>query len=149
MDFDLKEAKRSDFEKIVAGINSGPFKEWTKHDKKLVLRKLVQYDRFGKCDRDTPFPPEVGWIKMRFDKDKDKDNRTTPESLLTPDDFIAMVRATQNRRDRAMIYVLFEAALRPGELLTMRVDSVAFNDEYCLIAVNGKTGISVYLSWSR
>lgn len=139
MDFDLKDAARSDFEKVVAGINSGPFKEWTKHDKKLVIRKLLQYERQGKCDRDTPFPPEVSWIKLRFNKDKD--NRTTPESLLTPEDFIAMVRATQNRRDRAMIYVLFEAALRPGELLTMSVDSVAFKDEYCLIAVNGKTGI--------
>ena len=40
-----------------------------------------------------------------------------------------------------MIYVLFEAALRPGELLTMQLSSVTFKEEYCLIAANGKTGI--------
>jgi len=40
-----------------------------------------------------------------------------------------------------MIYVLFEAALRPGELLTMHISSVLFKEEYCLITANGKTGI--------
>lgn len=37
--------------------------------------------------------------------------------------------------------VTFEAALRPGELLTMRVGSVEFNEDYCIITVDGKTGI--------
>jgi len=40
-----------------------------------------------------------------------------------------------------MIYVLFEAALRPSELLTMRTNGVIFKDNYCLITANGKTGI--------
>jgi hypothetical protein len=40
-----------------------------------------------------------------------------------------------------MIYVLFEAALRPGELLTMYIRSVVFKDGYCLITANGKTSI--------
>jgi integrase len=138
IDFDLKEAAREDVERVVAWINSRPHKEWTKHDKKLTLRKLVQYAKCGRCDRETPLPPEVSWIRLTV---KEKDARTTPESLLTPEDFKAIVNATRNRRDRAMVYVLFEAALRPGELLTMRVDSVEFKDDYCLITGNGKTGI--------
>ena len=40
-----------------------------------------------------------------------------------------------------MVSVLFEAAPRPGELLTMKVGSVMFRDEYCIITVNGKTGL--------
>jgi len=40
-----------------------------------------------------------------------------------------------------MIHVLFEAALRPGELLSMRISSVEFKRDYCIITVNGKTGI--------
>ena len=35
-----------------------------------------------------------------------------------------------------MIYVLFEAALRPGELLTMYIRSVVFKDGYCLITAS-------------
>lgn len=52
-----------------------------------------------------------------------------------------MVKAAANTRDRALVYVLFEGALRPGELLTMVVWGVEFKDDYCLICVNGKTGI--------
>lgn len=40
-----------------------------------------------------------------------------------------------------MVSALFEAALRPGELLTMKVGSVEFRDECCIITVNGKTGL--------
>jgi len=138
IDFDLKAANKQDVEKVVAWINSQPYAEWTKHDKKLLLRKLVQYAKYGSCDRNTPLPPEVSWIRLKVKKDK---TRTTPESLLTKEDFEKLVKATANSRDKALLHVLFEAALRPGELLTMTVGAVEFKDRYCLISVNGKTGI--------
>ena len=47
IDFDLADATREDVERVVAWINSQPYKEWTKHDKKLVLRKLIQYAKYG------------------------------------------------------------------------------------------------------
>ena len=138
IDFDLEKIRREDAERVVVWINSQPYRESTKYGKKLVLRRLVQYAKCGRCDRETPFPDEVKWIKLRVN---DKDLRATPESLLTPQDFAAIVKATENTRDRALIHVLCEGALRPGELLTMTVDSVVFKDDHCLIAVNGKTGI--------
>lgn len=52
--------------------------------------------------------------------------------LLTPDDVKAMINAAENERDRALISVLFEAALRPSELLSMRASGVEFKDNYCL-----------------
>ena len=52
-----------------------------------------------------------------------------------------MMAVAENERDKALVSVLFEAALRPGELLGMTVGSVEFRDEYCLISVNGKTGV--------
>jgi len=139
IDFDLKKATRSDVERVVAWINSQPYREWTKHGKKLTLRKLIQYAKYGSCNKDTPLPPEVSWISMRVNEEKDM--RITPESLLTLEEFNSMVKVTENPRDRAMLHVLFEAALRPGELLGMTVGSVEFRDKYCLITVNGKTGI--------
>ena len=135
---DLKDITKSNVEAVVAAIHNSRQKEWTKHDKKLALRKLVQYAKNGGCTKDTPIPLEVNWISLAL---KEKNPRVTPENLLTPEDFTAIIKATRNKRDRAMMYVLFEAALRPGELLTMRVGSVIFKAEYCLIAANGKTGI--------
>ena len=138
IDFDLASATRRDVERVVAWINRQPYREWTKHDEKLTLRKLIQYAKYGSCDRNTPLPQEVSWFSLRV---KERDSRVTPDSLLSREDFEAIVKATENPRDRALVYVLFEAALRPGELLTMTVGSVGFKDNYCLITVNGKTGI--------
>jgi integrase len=138
IDFGLREAKREDVERVVAWINRHPYKEWTKHDMKLLLRRLVQYAKYGRCDRDTPLPDEIRWISLRV---RGKDLRVTPEKLLTPEDFEAIVKHTENSRDRALVHVLLEAALRPGELLKMNVGSVEFKEDHCLISVNGKTGI--------
>ncbi|MDR2203159.1 MAG: tyrosine-type recombinase/integrase [Nitrososphaerota archaeon] len=138
IDVDLKTMTKQDVETVVATINTSKQKAWTKRDKKLVLRKLIQYAKTGSCAKCTPLPPEINWISLAV---KDKDSRVTPESLLTPEEFADIIKATTNKRDRAMIYVLFEAALRPGELLTMTLSSVIFKEEYCLIAANGKTGI--------
>ena len=112
VDFDLQEATRRDVERVVAWINRQPYKERTKRGKKLALRKLVQYAKFGSCSRETPIPPEVGWYSLTV---KEKDSRVTPESLITPLEFGKMVKAAENSRDRALVYVPFEAALRPGE----------------------------------
>ncbi|MEM0254314.1 MAG: tyrosine-type recombinase/integrase [Candidatus Bathyarchaeia archaeon] len=139
IDFDVARATRSDVERVVAGINGNKaWSEQTKYHKRAVLRRLVQYAKFGSCERGAPLPPEVGWIKL---SKKCRDSRVTPEALLTPQEFEAIVKATENKRDRAMVYVLFEGALRPGELLGMNVGSVEFKDQYCLITVNGKTGL--------
>ncbi|HIE14309.1 TPA: hypothetical protein EYP70_03460, partial [Candidatus Bathyarchaeota archaeon] len=56
IDFDLASASKKDVEGVVAWINRQPYSEWTKHDKKLVLRKLIQYAKYGSCDRNTPLP---------------------------------------------------------------------------------------------
>lgn len=138
VDFDPAKATRGDVERVVAWINSQPYREWTKHDKKLVLRKLIQYAMFGGCTRDTPLPEEVRWVKLNV---SGRDVRVTPEKLLKPEDFEALVKAADNRRDKALLHVLFEAALRPGEILKMNVGSVEFKDGYCLISVSGKTGV--------
>ena len=132
LDVDPCVAAREDVERVVAWINGQPWKEWTKHDYKLALRKFIQYAKYGSCSRETPIPEEVSWISLKV---KEKDSRVKPEDLLSREEFEAIVKATDNPRDRALVYVLFEAALRPGELLGMTVSSVEFKDKYCLIAV--------------
>jgi integrase len=136
--FNPAEASRQDIEGVVAWINAQPYKSWTKHGLKLAVKKLVQYAKYGSCEPKAPLPPEVGWIPMKVDE---RDNKVKPELLLTSDEIKALVAAAQNERDRALIFVLFEAALRTGELLNMSVGSVDFKHEYCVITVNGKTGV--------
>ena len=136
--FDPVGASRADVEGVVGWINAQAYKSWTKHGLKLTVKKLLQYAKCGSCHRKAPVPPEASWIEVKADEG---DSRVTPESLLTAEEVKAMVREAENERDKALVSVLFEAALRPGELLTMKVGSVMFRDEYCIITVNGKTGL--------
>ena len=138
IDVDLPAITEADVERVVADIDSKQYRSCTKRDKKLVLRKLVQYAKTGNCAKDTPLPPEVSWIKMTV---KGKDAQLTPENLLTQEEIVAILQVTTNKRDRAMLYVLFEAALRPSELLTMSISSVEFKEDCCFIAVNGRAGL--------
>jgi len=140
-DFDLASASRSDVERVIAKINGNrAWKEKTKYHKKFALRRLVQYAKYGSCERGTPLPPEVSWIKLTK---KDRDTRVTPEALLTAEDFEALVKAADNKRDKAMLYVLFEGAFRPGELLNMTVGSVQHKKDHCVVSTVGKTGLKV------
>lgn len=136
--FNPSKATRKKVEDVVAWINTQPYKSTTKRGYKQAVRKLVQYAKNGGCDRKTPMPPEAAWISLKTDE---KDSRVKPESLLTPEDFKTIVGAAENERDRALLNVLYEAALRPGELLTMKIGSVEFRENHCLISVNGKTGV--------
>jgi len=113
VEFDPKAATKSDVERVVAWINRQPFKEWTKHDLKLALRKLIQFAKNGSCDRRTPVPDEAAWIPLTA---SEKDSRVRPEKPLTPDEVKAMIRAAENERDKALISILYEAALRPRGL---------------------------------
>ena len=131
-------ATRPDVEKVVAWINTQPYKSSTKADLRRVVKKLVQYAKVGRCDKNAPVPPEAAWIVIGKG---DKDSRVKPEALITFEELNAMINAAQNERDIALVTVIFEAALRPGELLTMIVGSVEFKEDYCIITVNGKTGV--------
>lgn len=95
--FDPVEATKQDVEMAVAWINRQSFKEWTKHDLKLTLRRLVQFAKCGICDGKTPVPDDVKWIPLRV---SERDSRVKPELLLTPEDVKAMIRAAENERTK-------------------------------------------------
>ena len=134
---ELSRISRGDVERIVAWINRQSYTDNTKRDLKLVLKKFIQYVKCGSCSRDTPLPPEVSWIKIHAKND----STVQPSDLLTQDQIKVLLASAQNPRDKAMICVMIEAALRPGELLTMRVGNVEFRENYCIITVRGKTGV--------
>ena len=133
----LREASREDVERVVAWINRQPYTDTTKRDLKLVLKKFIQYIKCGSCSKDAVLPPEVSWLKVHARND----STVQPSDLLTQEQVKKLIASAQNPRDKAMICVMVEGALRPGELLTMRVGSVEFRENYCVITVRGKTGI--------
>jgi integrase/recombinase XerD len=138
--FTFKEATKEDVEKIMAVINSATkrqFKAHTRAGLALTLKKVVQYAKTGRTDREQPFPPEVAWVKTLYREDNP---RVTADKVLREEDFVALMSHVNSPRDRAMLYVFYEGAFRPGELLNMKVGSVQFLDRYAVVTTRGKTG---------
>ena len=70
-----------------------------------------------------------------------KNNRKKlPEELLTRTEIKKMVEASDHPRDKAMISLLYEGGLRIGELASLKIKNVVFDDYGAVIKVKGKTG---------
>jgi len=127
----LKDATKEDLIKIAAKINNGKFKEWTKHDYLIALRKFYSW-----LDGvEEGYSERVKWIKA-----KRVSQRKLPDELLTKEEVERMAQFARNPRDKAMVLALFEGAFRASELLNIKVKDVV-NDQYGMkVKVKGKGG---------
>ena len=63
-----------------------------------------------------------------------------PEDILTEDDILKLLDATQNLRDKAIISLLFDSGARIAELLGIRIKDIDLSSEPAHVRVDGKTG---------
>ncbi|MBM3200204.1 hypothetical protein FJZ53_04660 [Candidatus Woesearchaeota archaeon] len=57
-----------------------------------------------------------------------------PEEILTIEEIKRIIESTTNYRDRALIFTLYETAARAGEILSLKIKHVTFDDndaKYC------------------
>ncbi|NDF25895.1 MAG: site-specific integrase, partial [Thaumarchaeota archaeon] len=68
-------------------------------------------------------------------------NKIVREQLITENDLDILLRACiGNQRDKAFLHVHFEAGTRPGEILSLKIKHVKFDQYGAFIHVDGKTG---------
>jgi integrase/recombinase XerD len=63
-----------------------------------------------------------------------------PEELSNANDVEKLIDGSTNARDKAPIAVLYDSGCRIGELLTLKIRNVEFDDYGAVLHVNGKTG---------
>lgn len=124
------EATKEDVVDLVASIEDRDISSWTKHDYKVILKK------FYKWLRNSDDPPEVKWIKLPTNIR----NNLIKEKLLTPEEVNKLVEAATNIRDKALLLVLFETGRRIGEILTLKIKDVEFDQYGARLIIDGKTG---------
>jgi len=127
----FKKASKEDVKNLVVKIEEKEFSEWYKKDFKIALKMIFKWLNGGE-----EYPPEVKWIKAGFRNEKHK----LPEDLLTEDEVKRMAEVAGNPRDNAFIQLLYETGCRIGELLTLRMKNVAFDEFGAILRVQGKTG---------
>ena len=99
---------------------------------KIYVKKFYKW----LLGNDEFYPPLVKWIKK-----SNKRPQLERSSLLSYNEFLSMVRACDNIRDRAMLWVLWEAGMRVGELLSLKIRDVQrLNEKMLAVTVRGKTG---------
>jgi len=122
--------KKDDIAHIAREVESRDYSDWTKRDFKIVLKRFFRWLR-----KSEDYPEEVRWLNTEI-----KNDNMLPEELLTEEEVKKMVETADNPRDRAFILVLYESGCRIGEILSLKIRNVQFDDYGTQLIVNGKTG---------
>lgn len=132
---DFEQVTKDDIMDFVSIIEQRNYSEHTKHTYKVIIRKFFQW--LKQCE-DKQYPPEVKWIKTNIRKDR----FTLPSEgdLLTETDIQKILNKAKTLRDKALIACLWESGCRIGEVGTLKVKEVVFDEYGCVFNVTGKTG---------
>ena len=129
---DFDKASKKDIERVIAEIERREYSPWTKKDFRSILKRFYKW-----LNDDKGYPEQVRWIKSTISK---KDVKL-PEELLTEDDIRKMVEVCSNSRDKALIFALYESGARVGEIASLKIKDVKFDEYGSIIIVKGKTGM--------
>ncbi len=121
---------QKDLEKLVVKLLNLNKKEWTK----VTYLKILK--NFGR------------WLNKRYKlnldleitKPKTPKNSILPEYLIIPEDFNRLINATDDLQIKVLLCLLYESEARISEILSLRIQNVAFNQYGARIMVRGKTG---------
>lgn len=128
---DFRDTSEAELKELVIRIQQSTYKPSYKRDLKITLRKLYKFLR-----NSLVVPPELQWMKV-----ENKSNvKRLPDEMFTEEDIRALLNAANNPRDKALIAVLYETGCRVGELLSIRIKHVRFDELGGFLMVTGKTG---------
>ncbi|MEK6979375.1 MAG: tyrosine-type recombinase/integrase [Candidatus Micrarchaeota archaeon] len=128
----FKEATKDDLINLIGSLETKDYAEHTKYDFKIVLKMFYKWLK----GNDEIFPPEIRWLTPKLKNE----NHKLPEHLLTEDEVLKMAEMATTQRDRAFITVLYESGCRIGEILSLRMKNVSFDQYGAVLRVTGKTG---------
>ncbi|MFH1696622.1 MAG: tyrosine-type recombinase/integrase [Candidatus Diapherotrites archaeon] len=128
---DLNKLQRKDIEKLFLLMMKEKKSVASIETDKEILKCFFKWLNNGKQ------PACVKWFSCRGSKTEKK----LPEDMLEQEDIKRLLKAALNKRDKAMIAVLWESGARVGEIGGLQIKNLAFDKFGCKIIVDGKTGI--------
>jgi integrase/recombinase XerD len=123
-------ATRQDIATWVSKLESANYSAWTKRDYKVILKVFFRW-----LKKSEAYPSEVDWIKASRAR-----NHTLPEQLITEEEVKRIAERATHPRDKALVLVLYESGCRIGEILSLTIGNVEFDEYGGILLVNGKTG---------
>lgn len=117
-------------------------KDTTKNRTRRILKRFYQWLRG--CP-DGEYPPEVRWIRMK----RLPLSPITAEDLIPYEEAVRISEFADNLRNKFLVQGKVDAGCRIGEILTMKIGEVQFNDCGAVGYSDGKTGYKpLIFTWS-
>ena len=130
---DFDKTNQQDIEQLIRTVNAKDWAEWTKENYRVTVKRFWRWLKGLARGKD---PPETEWITIG----KAQSRTVLPEDLLTKEETRKLIETAEHPRDKAYVAIADESGGRPGEVLTMKVRSVAFDEYGAVIVVRGKKG---------
>ena len=124
-------ATKEDYVRVIADLKGKELANGTVWVYKKVLRVFHKWLNGGE-----QYPECVKWFKF-----KEPNKNTLPEGLLTQEDVKRLIQVSGFIRDKAFISCLWESGARIGEIGTVKIKNVSFDEYGCKVLVDGKTGM--------
>ncbi|MEM3534121.1 MAG: tyrosine-type recombinase/integrase, partial [Thermoplasmatales archaeon] len=118
-------------EVVLSKLADPQYSDWTRETYISMIKKFYKW-YMGNNKTYPEFLDGIQRPKMR--------NNLKPEELITQDEINSLISASSNARDRALFSTLYDSGVRIGELLTMKIKDLAFDEYGAILKVNGKTG---------
>lgn len=113
-----------------------PLKQNTIGDKQRVLKYMFLWIAENGVNPNLDLKKLRKMRPLRVDYNTVNDNE-----LLTEEELQAFFNACQSLRDKAMFSLMFEGALRAGDIGNLQFKNLELNERYCRIKTSEKTGI--------
>ncbi|MCX6770763.1 MAG: tyrosine-type recombinase/integrase [Candidatus Micrarchaeota archaeon] len=128
---DFKKATEDDLKDAVSRMQASKYRDATKKKKVAILKNFYRWLYDG-----DELPPQVKFAKRIHFKDVELDAK----SIIRRDDLEKLLKACDNVRDSALLYLMWESGVRIGELTNAKLDDYKDEGAYYSLEVNGKTG---------
>ncbi len=121
----LDSLEKEDIETFLEWIQRRNVEDWTKYSYKQIFKTFLK--RTGK--------------KNLADQIYSKRVRNKIPDIFTRQEILKMIEAARHPMDKALISALYETGCRIGEMASLKIKDVHFDNYGAVLIVNGKTGM--------
>jgi integrase len=128
----FRKATKDDLITLVGDLERKSYSEYTKYDFRVILKMFYKWLE----GNDEIFPKKIAWLRKSMKNLTHK----LPEELITEEEVLKLAETAVNPRDKTLILVLYETGCRIGELVSLQMKNVSFDQYGAVLRVTGKTG---------
>jgi len=123
----INEWDRRDVRRVInhytAEYNQGKITQTSVEEIKKTLKKFFKWASKSEL---------VNWFSL-----KNIETKVSQQDLITQEEFEATIGVCRNSRDRALISLLYESGARIGEIGSMRIKDVSFDEYGAIVCYRG------------